>query len=92
MKILNKIQALSDKGKKIILWITLIIIGIFLIVFYIQNMKNKVKNLKEEDIEEGLQISEIKERFKNLPKFEIPEEIKSIFEEITSSSPSNEKE
>lgn len=90
MKILNKIQALPDRGKKIILWITLIIIGIFLIIFYIQNMKNKVKNLKEEDIEEGLQISEIKERFKNLPKFEIPEEIKSIFEEINSSF--NEKE
>ncbi len=84
MKTLNKIQALPDRGKKIILWITLIIIGIFLIVFYIQNMKNKVKNLKQEDVEEGLQISEIKERFKNLPKFEIPEEIKSIFGEIKS--------
>ena len=43
MNILNKIRSLSDKKRKIILWVIMIILIIFLSSFYIQDTKNILK-------------------------------------------------
>ena len=69
MKILNKLQALPEKEKKIILWSIVIVMVVILFIFYIQNIKKKLESIRGEDIGQELQIPELKEQLKDLWKF-----------------------
>jgi len=73
MKILDKIQGLPDKRKKIIVWVVLIITAVFLFKLYVQNMQEKMKNIEGEKIKQELQIPKLQEELKGLLQFEIPE-------------------
>ncbi|XOB40268.1 MAG: hypothetical protein ACKKMR_03065 [Candidatus Nealsonbacteria bacterium] len=73
MKILDKIQGLPDKRKKIIVWVVLIITAVFLFKLYVQNMQEKMKNIEGEKIKQELQIPKLQEELKGLLEFEIPE-------------------
>lgn len=82
MKFLEKLQKLPEGQRKIILWSVTIIIGLLFFVFYFQNLKLRLKNIREEEIREQLKIPEFQEKLKELPKIEIPEiEIPEISEE-----------
>ncbi len=74
MKILNKLQALPEKKKKIILWSIVIVMVVILFIFYIQNIKKKLENIRGEDIEQELQIPKLKEQLKDLWKFNFPQD------------------
>ena len=58
MNILNKIRSLPEKKRKIILWVIMLILIIFLSSFYIQNIKN---TLKENEGKELFNQSDFKE-------------------------------
>lgn len=73
MKILDKVQGLPDKRKKIIVWVVLIITAVFLFKLYVQNMQEKMKNIEGEKIKQELQIPKLQEELKGLLEFEIPE-------------------
>lgn len=73
MKILDKVQGLPDKRKKIIVWVVLIITAVFLFKLYVQNMQEKMKNIEGEKIKQELQIPKLQEELKGLLQFEIPE-------------------
>ncbi len=73
MKILDKVQGLPDKRKKIIVWVVLIITAVFLFKLYVQNMQEKVRNIEGEKIKQELQIPKLQEELKGLLQFEIPE-------------------
>lgn len=74
MKILNKLQALPEKEKKIILWSIVIIMVVILFIFYIQNIKKKLEGIRGEDIEQELQIPKLREQLKDLWKFNFPQD------------------
>ena len=69
MNTLNKLQNLSEKKKKIILWSIIIIFALFLFKIYIQNAQKNIEYLEREKIEEEFKIPELKERLKGLFEF-----------------------
>ena len=68
MNTLEKIQNLSERTRKIIFWSVIIIMGIILLCFWINNFQKKLKNLETEKIKEELKIPSLEEEFKNLPE------------------------
>jgi hypothetical protein len=85
MNILNKIQNLSDRKRRTIFWLIIIIVGIFAFAWWAKNLEIRIKSFKSEKIKEELQLPRLEEELKSLPKFEMPEisdeELKK-FEEI----------
>lgn len=82
MSLLEKLQNLPEKKRKIILWIVVIFVGILLSIFYIKNIQEKLKILSGEEIKKQLKIPEFQEKLKGLPKIELPEiEVPEISEE-----------
>lgn len=79
---MTKIQNLPESTKKIILWSAVIIIGLGLLTFYIKNIQKRLKSIEGEKIKEELQLPELQEELKGLPKIEMPQiEIPEISEE-----------
>ena len=68
MNILEKIQNLPERTRKIILWLVIIIIGIILLFFFLNNFQERLKNLETEKTKEELKIPSLEEELKNLPK------------------------
>lgn len=82
MNILQKIQNLPEKKRKIILWAAVIIIGILLLTFYIKNVQQRLKSFQGGGFKQGLKIPELQEALKKVPKLEMPKlEIPKISEE-----------
>ena len=69
MKALNRLQGLPPKQKKIILWVAMATIALFLFLIYVQKIKKILKYNKVEDIKEELQIEKLKEDLQNIPEF-----------------------
>jgi len=86
MKFLEKLQNLSERKRKIILWSAVIIIGISLFTFYFKNVQQRLKSLRGEEIKEQLKIPELQEELRGLPEIEMPEiseeELKKLEEMI----------
>ena len=79
MKILEKIQKLPVFQRKIILWIMMIFLSVFLIFFWTKIMKKKWQELNKTDISTQFKIPDLKEKLdKNLPKIEIPQNIENL--------------
>lgn len=68
MEIINKLQTLPDKKKKIIFWIIMVFVAIFLLFFYIQNIQKKMGSIEGKDIEEELKIPDLKEQLSDFLK------------------------
>jgi hypothetical protein len=88
---LERIQNLPERKRKTIFWLIVIIIGISAFAWWAKNLETRIKSFKSEKIKEELQLPELEEELKNLPKFEIPEipeeelkEIEEIFKETQS--------
>ena len=73
MNFLNKIQNLPERKRKTIFWLIVIIVGIFLLIWWVKNLQTHIKSFRSEKIQGGLQLPELEEELKNLPKFEVPE-------------------
>lgn len=70
---LKKIQQWPRKRKKILLWMTIIILGIFLFRFYIGNLQKKFQALRQNEKREilkkrGNEWQKIEEELKKLEK------------------------
>ena len=70
---LRKLQNLPEKTKKLILWTAVIIIGLFLFIWWIKNLEEKIKIFQKEGFLEQFEETEIKEKIKKLE--DIPNEI-----------------
>jgi len=70
---LERIQNLPERKRKIIFWLIVIIIGISAFAWWAKNLETRIKSFKSEKIKEELQLPELEEELKNLPKFEVPE-------------------
>jgi len=76
MNILRALQQQPRQVRKIILWLTVILVGIAFVVLWINSLKKKIERLKKEDLlPKGLNLpSLIKEDISQLklPEIEIP--------------------
>ncbi len=83
---LNKIQKLSERKRKLILWLVIIIIGLIFFVFWIKNSAEKLRGLQKEIF----QLPSLGEELDKLPKVELPatssEELKQLEKELEEAS------
>ncbi len=84
MDLLGKIRQWPESRKKFLLSAIVIILGIFLLKFYIANIQKKLESLKGEKLKEQFQIEKIKTEFykgeEELKKWE--EEFKKFYENL----------
>jgi len=95
MNFLQKLQNLPERKRKIIFWLIVIIIGIFLFFGWVKSLETKIKSFKTEKIKEELKIPKLEEELKGLQKFEMigtsQEELKKLEELLKESlKPSEE--
>ena len=69
MRVLNRLRDLPPKQKKIILWVVMVTIALFLFLLYAQKIKKILEYNKAENIKEELQIEKLKENLQNIPEF-----------------------
>jgi len=69
MNILNKLQSLSERKRRIIFWAVMIIVAIFLLIFYIQNIKKRIESSERKGLEEELQLQELQEELEGIQNF-----------------------
>ena len=67
MRVLNRLRDLPPKQKKIILWVVMVTIALFLFLLYAQKIKKILEYNKAENIKEELQIEKLKENLQNIP-------------------------
>lgn len=107
MAILEKIEKLSKKKRKIIFWSLIIILFFSLLIWYFQNLRQKLEEFEEfetqklmEELKLPVLREAFRERLKKFPKEEILdqeeiqkkiEELKKQLEEIEKSAPSSYK-
>lgn len=70
---LAKLQNQPESTKKIILWLTVIVIGLVLIVIYVKHIQKTIANFNIEDLSRQLNLPSFGEQLKNLPELEMPE-------------------
>ena len=80
---LQKIQNLPLTQRKIIFWVTIILLSSILLSLYAINVKHKLENLSVEKTLEELKVPELKEKIENSPNFGVGEELGKIKNEIT---------
>ncbi len=69
-KFLEKIQNLPEDKRKIILWATVVILGLVFFVWYFKNVK--LIPIDKEKLQSDFKLQDLKNDLKNLPKFELP--------------------
>lgn len=72
MTFLQKLQNQSERKKKVILWTTVIIMGLGFFALFVKNAQKRMENFQKEKIIKELQLPKLQEEFKNLPGFEMP--------------------
>ena len=86
MKIFEKIRNQSESRKKIILWATIIIIGLTSLLFYFRGLRENIINFKDIDIGETIKIPDFGEELNGWSDLNIPElneeDLKRLEEEI----------
>jgi len=82
-KLVEKIQNLPERKRKIILWLFVVVIGSTLLIFWFKNTQKIFRSFPKKELEEKFQSS-LQEKLKEMPKIEIPtsseEEIKKLEE------------
>lgn len=68
MNFLDKLQSLPAKKRKLILWIIIAILAVFLFLIYIQNLQKRIKYNNGGGLKEELQIDKLEEILKDLPE------------------------
>jgi hypothetical protein len=69
-KFLEKIQKLPEDERKIILWATVIILGLVIFIWYFTNIK--LGPINKEQLQSDLKINELKDNLNKVPNVEMP--------------------
>lgn len=93
MNILARIQNQPKHIRKIIFWITIVIIGIILLLAWVQGVKTRIGGVEPRKMFEQLKPPTFGEDLENIPKIELPEfpeiseeEFKKLEEELIKES------
>ena len=91
MRFIERIQNLPEEKRKAIFWLTVIIVGISLLIWWAKNLQMQIKSFQSEKIKEELQLPKLEEELKSLPRFEMPEaseeELKKLEEILKETQP-----
>ncbi len=71
MNFIQRLQNRPERERKIILWATVVIIGVISLSFLFDNFKKRLEDFKTEEFKEDLEIPFLEEEFENLPEFKI---------------------
>lgn len=83
MDFIKKLQKQPEHIRKMILWSVVIIIGLGLIIWWIDRSYRKIKEFDKEGFIERLNIDVLEDQLQDLPKIEMPqEELKRLEEKI----------
>ena len=77
MKFIEKLQKQPEHVRKIILWAVVIVIGIGLAIWWLFYFSQKIKEFKQEELIEQLNLPVLEEKFKEFPEKEVPEFLKT---------------
>lgn len=93
MDILKRLQVQPEHIRRIILWGTVIVLGLILGVWWIKRFSQRLENFSQKEFIEQLKIPDFKEELKKNNQISIPkhwwggeetlQELKKILEEIT---------
>lgn len=85
MKILKEARELSPKKKRVLIWTIVVMLGFFLFKNYINNLQNKIKILKEKNLNENYStqngFSEISKKAEEKLK-EIEKDLQKFMEKV----------
>jgi hypothetical protein len=70
--ILKKIQGQSESARKVIFWVSVIILGFLFFGLWLGIVQQRVAALNRSRLYQDLNISDLESRLKNLPKTEMP--------------------
>jgi len=81
MKFLKKLQALSEKTRKVILWSVVIVLGVCLLAWWFNGLRERITGFESGQFMEGLNLPEIE--MPQMPEIseEKLEELKGVLEE-----------
>lgn len=91
MRLLEKLQKLPERKRKIILWSVIIVIGFGLFMWWIKIVQKSLKSFPKEGFKKQLQLPSLEEKLKKIPEIEMPkiempeiseEEFKKLEEEL----------
>jgi hypothetical protein len=68
VKLINKLREKSEKEKRVILWSILIFVGLVLSIIWVYNSSKAINELRNNDIMQSLDISDLEQ---SLPSLEI---------------------
>ncbi len=91
MRFLEKLQNLSLKTRKIILWSILAIIGLAFLFFWVDSIQRKIKSFRKEEFINGMDLSSLREELGKAPKIEMPEFNEEEIKELEKQLKENEK-
>ena len=81
---LKKIQQRSEDERKTIFWVLVILFGAVFFGLWLLMIKQQVSSLNKDKIRQELNLPQLEEQFKNLPRPELPkfdeEELKQLEE------------
>ena len=98
---LKKLQSQPESTKKIILWSVMVLVGLLLLIFWLNSTKSRIKNFQKEDFVRDLGIPDLREDINKMPKIEFPEitmpelneeELKALDEELEGAGSVQESE
>jgi len=79
---LKKLQSQPEDIRKIIFWIIIIIVSLFLGFLWVKNFQTKLKHFQEQGFIEELSPPSFEEEFKSFPQPEVGESLKELEEII----------
>ena len=91
MDFLDKLRKQPENVRKIILWVTVIIVGLILLTLWIINISQKIKKIEKEKVMEELNLPALKGSLQELPQIELPEEAQEEFKKLDESIKALEK-
>ncbi|MFC1630238.1 hypothetical protein ACFL06_01740 [Patescibacteria group bacterium] len=89
MSFIKKIQNQSEQTRKIIFWITIVIVAALLFFAWIFGVKQKFEQVRKDRLLQDLSQPKLQEQWENMPEFNMPEfpelseeELKLLEEEL----------
>jgi hypothetical protein len=86
-KFIKKLRELPENKKKIILWTTVIFLGMIFFVFFIKNTTKKINNLQGNYFYSETKVSELQKDLNSVPTQDMGQAIKQI-QDILNQTPS----
>ena len=82
MNIKEMIDNLSDRKRKIIFWLIIILVGLSLLIVWLKTTEMRLKRFRAEKLEKELNLPLFRKNLENLPKFELKIKMQNTDEEL----------